>query len=248
METQDRTLSVSSVVKRAYEVSKKHGLWVLLFSLMGNTALELGNIFAQTQSAMNLMQKSMLTGDWSHMLQIKDAEPSFSAGMLLTTLLVWLVGFCIYIFINMLINKILWQGVSETDTKIDLTQLIRSSMNKSSILFYLGVFILSGLAVCAGYLCCLLPGIYLTIRWLFVPIIAANFPEFTLSDCFTYSWNLTRHHFWQLLGLGLVAMFINIGGLCLCCVGMIFTSVLTSFMLAECFHRMMTEYEEQIAE
>ena len=90
----------------------------------------------------------------------------------------------------------------------------------------------------------IIPYVYVQVRLLFVPLLAAYKPELTLSETFSQSWNLTRGHFWTLLGIGLVAVLINIIGLCCCCIGILFTIVITQFMLANVYYILSGEYED----
>ena len=101
---------------------------------------------------------------------------------------------------------------------------------------YIVVTLVCNIVISLGYVFFILPGLYLTIRLLFVPIIAANKPDLTLGEVFSESWNLTRGHFWTLLGYGIVAILINIVGFICCCVGVLFTHVATQFLLANTYY------------
>jgi membrane-anchored glycerophosphoryl diester phosphodiesterase (GDPDase) len=101
---------------------------------------------------------------------------------------------------------------------------------RHTFLFYLGVYIVYLLIVTAGCLCCILPGIFLAVRFMFAPMIAINHPELTFSEAFTRSWHMTKGHFWQLIGLYLLIILINILGLICCCVGYLLTMVITLMM------------------
>ena len=89
-----------------------------------------------------------------------------------------------------------------------------------------------------------IPYVYFQVRLLFVPLIAAYKPELTLTDTFSQSWNLTRGHFWTLLAIGIVAYLINIVGFICCCIGILFTIVITQFMLANVYYILSGEYED----
>ncbi|MBQ9559147.1 MAG: hypothetical protein IJ762_02705 [Bacteroidaceae bacterium] len=90
----------------------------------------------------------------------------------------------------------------------------------------------------------IIPYVYVQVRLLFVPLLAAYEPELTLAETFSKSWNLTRGHFWTLLGIGLVAVLINIIGFCCCCIGILFTIVIAQFMLANVYYILSHEEEE----
>ena len=96
-------------------------------------------------------------------------------------------------------------------------------------------------------ICCILPGIYLAIRLMFTPMIAANHPEVAFSDAFSRSWQMTKGHFWILLWLGIVVIGINIVGLICCCVGLIVTSIL-SYMMYACVYKLLTPVDNSVSE
>ena len=112
--------------------------------------------------------------------------------------------------------------------RVDMTAEFKNA--RHTFLFYLGVYIVYLLIVTAGCLCCILPGIFLAVRLMFAPMIAINHPELTFSEAFTRSWQMTKGHFWQLIGLYLLIILINILGLICCCVGYLLTMVITLMM------------------
>ena len=86
-----------------------------------------------------------------------------------------------------------------------------------------------------------LPGIYLLVRLTFVPYIAANEPELSVSKTFSKSMNLTKGRFWQLLGYGIVGFFIVIAGFLLCCVGYLFTAPLSIVFMGVVYKELVQE-------
>lgn len=85
---------------------------------------------------------------------------------------------------------------------------------------------------------CILPGLFLQIRLMFVPIIAANKPELTLSEVFSRSWSITKGHFFDLFLFGIIVVLINIVGFLCCCVGLYVTSIISEFMYVELYYRL----------
>ncbi len=71
-------------------------------------------------------------------------------------------------------------------------------------------------------LVCLVPMIFLTVNWMFtLPLIVDKRLEFW--PAMQTSWKMVRKHWWQLFGLVLLVGLINLGGLLLCCVGLLFS-------------------------
>lgn len=78
------------------------------------------------------------------------------------------------------------------------------------------------LATVGVALICLLPMIFLTVNWMFtLPLIVDKRLEFW--PAMQTSWKMVRKHWWQLFGLILLVGVINLGGVLLCCVGLLFS-------------------------
>ena len=83
-------------------------------------------------------------------------------------------------------------------------------------LFLVGL--VSGLLTAVGFLCCILPAIYLGVAWTFaVPLVIDKKMDFW--PAMELSRQVVQKHWWLLFGLGLVNMLVVIVGLALCCVG-----------------------------
>lgn len=95
---------------------------------------------------------------------------------------------------------------------------------------YVCVTIVYAVIVWLGTLCFILPGIFLSVRYLFTPLIYAT-EDVGFFEAFECSWRLTSGHFWKLFLLGLAAIGITLLGLCACCVGVLFALVIVNFML-----------------
>ncbi len=71
-------------------------------------------------------------------------------------------------------------------------------------------------------LVCLLPMIYIAVNWMFtLPLIVDKRMEFW--PAMQTSWKMVRKHWWQLFGLILLVGVMNLAGLLLCCVGLLFS-------------------------
>ena len=112
--------------------------------------------------------------------------------------------------------------------RVDMTAEFKNA--RHTYLYYLGVNIVYSLIVTIGCLFCVLPGIFLAVRLMFAPMIAINHPELTFSEAFTRSWQMTKGHFWKLIGLYLLVILLNILGIICCCVGYLLTIVITYMM------------------
>jgi hypothetical protein len=73
------------------------------------------------------------------------------------------------------------------------------------------------------FLLCLVPTIYLQVRWLFtLPLIIDKRMDFWTA--MKTSWTMVGKHWWQVFGLVVVISLLNAVGFCACCVGGLFTA------------------------
>jgi uncharacterized membrane protein len=73
------------------------------------------------------------------------------------------------------------------------------------------------------FLICLVPMIYLQVRWVFtLPLIIDRHMDFWTA--MKTSWKMVGKHWWQVFGLVVLIGLLNIVGLCACCVGGLFTA------------------------
>jgi len=81
---------------------------------------------------------------------------------------------------------------------------------------------LSALAIGIGTLCCLVPGLWLTGIFVFVPMLAAD-RKLGPIEVLELSYNTLRPYAWPLFALHFVANLIGSAGMALCGVGMLIT-------------------------
>ena len=73
------------------------------------------------------------------------------------------------------------------------------------------------------FLVCLVPTIYLQVRWAFtLPLIIDRQMDFWTA--MKTSWKMVGKHWWQVFGLVVVIGLLNAVGVCACCVGVLFTA------------------------
>jgi hypothetical protein len=90
---------------------------------------------------------------------------------------------------------------------------------------YILASIIFGIAAGIGFILLIIPGIIVYLVWGFYGFVIADRGEgVTLGESFSRSAEITRGHRWQLLGFGIVLLLINLVGLLLCGIGVLFTS------------------------
>jgi len=89
--------------------------------------------------------------------------------------------------------------------------------------------------VAVGLVLCLVLGL----TWEFYGFVVAEDPAGSALDALRRSAELTRGHRWQLLGLAVLLVLINVVGLLACCVGVVFT-IGIAWVTTACAYRTLT--------
>ena len=93
---------------------------------------------------------------------------------------------------------------------------------------YIGASILFAIGFYVGLILCIVPGIIFAVAFGFYGFVIAERGEGVgVIDSLKQSADLTRGNRWQLFGLGIVLLLINLVGAILCGVGLIFTLGIT---------------------
>lgn len=110
---------------------------------------------------------------------------------------------------------------------------------------YLGLSILSGLAVLGGLILLILPGIYWAVRFSFGPIIIVDTnsgPVVSMKE----SYAITKDKFWQLFGFWVAIIALNILGIIALFVGLLVT-IPVSTLATIYVYRILTQSRASIA-
>lgn len=102
--------------------------------------------------------------------------------------------------------------------------------------------ILASLATTIAWFLCCLPGLFLT-PFFFYPFAFIVDKKMKAMDALKASWDLVAKDYGRHLTLFLLTILINTAGLLLCCVGLIFTSVLTTIALAVAYYDLVPSEE-----
>jgi uncharacterized membrane protein len=97
---------------------------------------------------------------------------------------------------------------------------------------YLAASILVSVGVVLGLVLLIVPGIILAIMWHFFGYVIVENPTIGPIDAMRRSAEITRGYRWQLFGLGVLLLLMNIAGLLLCVVPVIFTYGITAVTVA----------------
>jgi uncharacterized membrane protein len=98
---------------------------------------------------------------------------------------------------------------------------------------YIGASIVFGIAAGIGFLLFIIPGIIVYLFWGFYGFVIADRGESaTFGEAFSRSVEITKGNRWNLLGFGIVLLLINLVGLLLCGIGVLFTSGISLVAIA----------------
>ena len=210
-----KQLVIGDTISRAWDLAVKHWPIFVLFSLVNYLFSGFGVRYDQ-EALMSLGQ---------------NPDPQVVAETIREAITVspWLIlGVLVSIYLGFVVYRMLYNAATIGKPYETFADALKVDVNQLAIFFCVNLAM--GFIVGAGTLACILPGIFLGVRLLFAPIIAAV-ENASFGEAFTRSWEMTKGNFWNLFLLGLAAIGIYILGFCACCVGVIFAEVVVQFML-----------------
>ncbi len=92
------------------------------------------------------------------------------------------------------------------------------------------VEIITGIICACGFVLCIIPGLYLMARLEWASYYLMENNEASIGEALSASWNMSGDNVFELILLGIIAFFITIAGIILCCVGVYYTSVVAAYM------------------
>ena len=217
--------TVGGVIDEAWALTKKHFPVFLLLTILSSI---IAGIFQYAyygpylELALSNLDTTITEEEWMNMMVANGEIWNWVGKLSLAGIFVFLVNNYLVVVGGRMLHAAVY------NERVDMTAEFKNA--RHTYLYYLGVNIVFSLIVTIGCLFCILPGIFLAVRLMFAPMIAINHPELTFSEAFTRSWQMTKGHFWQLIGLYLLIILINILGLICCCVGYLLTMVITLMM------------------
>lgn len=232
MET--RNLSIDNITSQAWGLTKKHLLTFLVLTILMQIIAYIPNVIQYG----DYLQIVLTSGDPALIEQmiLEPASPAMQLKSSIATLICLIIAIYPTIVIYRLAND------AARGEQPDLAGRLKDGFR--GLGFFLIVYIVYCLLVGIGAVFCLLPGIFLAIRFLFAPLIAALHPERSFADCFSESWNITKGHFWTLFLMGIVVILLAILGMICCCVGVFVTNIITNFMLILTYRTLSGEADE----
>ena len=205
--------NIGEIVSQAWDMACKHWPIFILLALI------------------SAVLSSLLGGSIDPNAIASNSTPEELTNMLLAAYgTPWaLINILVSVYFSFITYRCLMNAVYRGKTYETMGDVFKVDLAK--LAFFIVVNVVLGFAIAAGLALCIIPGIILSVRWLFTPLIAAT-EDVSFSEAFGKSWRMTQGHVWHLIGLCLVMMGVAILGFCACCVGIIFAEVIINFMLA----------------
>ena len=100
---------------------------------------------------------------------------------------------------------------------------------------YLVAAIIFGIAVFVGLILFIIPGIIVSLIFMFYGYTIVQNPSTSPIDALKRSAEITKGHRWQLLGLTVLLLIINVIGAILCGIGLLFTYGITAIAVAHAY-------------
>ncbi|CAB4732825.1 unannotated protein [freshwater metagenome] len=100
---------------------------------------------------------------------------------------------------------------------------------------YLVAAIIFGIAVFVGLILFIIPGIIVSLIFMFYGYAIVQNPSTSPIDALKRSAEITKGHRWQLLGLVVLLIIINVIGAILCGIGLLFTYGITAIAVAHAY-------------
>lgn len=231
-----RNFNISEIVSQAWELTKKHFPIFLLGIILASLISYLPGSFYNAGSFFNII-----------LMEEGGTVQDTHIGLLLIWLGITLLLYFVCVFLAYYVSNALYRMLYHTihGEKPDLTAALKGA--KKGYWPFVGTYIVWALGISLGICFCILPGIYLSVRWMFVPYIKSVHPEKSLSECFSQSWEMTKDHFWDLFLLGIVALLIYCAGFLVCCVGVLFTSIIGFFIFGLAYEQLAPSNPEEVA-
>lgn len=211
-------LNISEVLGRAWELTKRHWLIMIVVSIAVNLFVQLLSGLLGGSTAIMVALNQLQNGGQPDPAAIVTLVTSQMGSTILLNIvqLVLMVG-----VIKLYLDKA--EG-SEEDFTLKPWQ-----QEPMTYVKYVVVGLVTNIICGIGYLLCILPGIFLSARLQFATLAVIKNPQIGIVEAIQYSWNITEGNTLNLILLVVSFFVMAIVGLLCCCVGVIVADVVVNF-------------------
>ena len=138
--------------------------------------------------------------------------------------------------------KVSLHAVRSQDDKLVLGRMVDLVPSFTQCLSLIGVYLLSGLFVFAGFVVFIIPGLYVAFRLTFAGLRYLDRQEGVRASV-RFSWDITKGVFWTVLLVGLTALVLYILGAITFGIGLLITYPLATLLTAKLYTALVERYE-----
>ncbi len=149
-------------------------------------------------------------------------------GFVIAQLIVWVVGI-------VLAMGLIRASIAVTEGRTPTVSMLFETAGFGN---YLVAAVLFGIAVFVGFILFIIPGIIVAVIFMFHGYTIVQNPNTSPIDALKRSAEITKGYRWPLFGLGILLVLINIVGLILCFIGLLFTYGITAIAIAHAYKRL----------
>lgn len=219
------SLEVGDILSQSWHLACRHFPVFIATAILAYVVSQFSGFFMNMEAFQAFVLEASQTGYKTSPEELFKAL--FSGTSMATFAIAQLVASLLALYIEVA-NYKMYLGAVDYD-KPELGNALKTAYKP--YLMFLAASFVYGAIVVVGICFCVLPGIYLAVRLLFVPYLAVDKPELSFDELFTRSWKMTDGHFMELLLLGVVALLVAWAGILFCCIGVYFTAIISGFML-----------------
>ena len=229
-----RYFSISEILDRAWELTKKYGIIVVLLYLLIKIGLSfVGNVFSPPVDA-DAITSAIDSGDITAILSTCYSNP-------VGTILMWILS----IVVLLGFTKSLILLSKEESTSVEFSKW---SPRVKVYVNYTVVTVIINLLCGLGYICCIVPGLFLHARLMLAPYYVLEHPDCDILEPITKSWEMTSGNSANLMLFILIEFFLIIVGFICCCIGVFVSAVICEFAEIEAYLVLSGFYNNQAEE
>ncbi len=147
-------------------------------------------------------------------------------------------------FINLIVS--LMAGLSfasislliSRDQHFTFHDLYTPLLSQRRVLKFIVLTVLYGIAVILGTILFIIPGLYVAVRFKFLPFVVIEHENASLKDLIKMSYKLTEGHFWPVFGLLILLAILNVVGFLFLVVGLFVTIPVSVFATAHVYNKL----------
>lgn len=212
-------LNISNVLGQAWELTKKNWLIMIVVTVCVSLIVQvLASVLGGSTAAMAILTQMQAKGENIDPMAIVPLMTANMGSSILINIveLVLTVG----------VTKLYLDKAQGSEADFTLEPWHQEPM---TYVKYVVVGLITGFITGIGFVCCILPGIFLYARFQFAALAVIQNPQMGIVEAIQYSWNITDGNTLNLILLAIACFVLGLVGLLCCCVGVFVAGVVIEF-------------------